>query len=140
MVIQKEWSNQAACGVFAFFYSAQIFISHFANGTDTYFIWAMISSPLFLLALSKLNKITYCALFLCLTEVAFLLIDVVSLIAYNLHNEFVYQMRWAPEQAVITLQLAALLVRNGTRIRIHSITFHDIRVFVRNWANTFIYR
>lgn len=119
MVIQKEWSNQCATGVFAFFYSAQLVISHFAYGTDTYFIWAIISTPLFLIALSMMNKITLMILLLCLTEVAFLLIDVLSLIAYNLRIEWLYQMRWGPETVVITLQLAALLVRNGTSIRIH---------------------
>jgi len=120
MAVQKEWSNQAACGVFAFFYSASLLVSYFANGSDAYFIWSMISTPLFLIALSMLSKITLMILLLCLTEVALLLIDAASLIAYNLGNDWLYQMRWGPETAVITLQLAALLVRNGTRIQIHT--------------------
>jgi hypothetical protein len=78
-------------------------------------------------------------LLLCFTEVAFLLIDVVSLIAYNLHNELIYQMRWAPEQAVITLQLAALLVRNGTSIRIHQ-TYGNMGVRAIEFLRSALYR
>lgn len=139
MAIQKEWSNQCAAGVFAFFYSAQIFISHFANGTDTYFLWAIISTPLFLIALSMMNKITLMILLLCITEVAFLIIDVLSLIAYNLRIEWLYQMRWGPETVVITLQLAALLVRNGANIRIHQ-TYGNMGSSATKLVRSLLYR
>jgi len=119
MAIQKEWSNQCAAGVFGLFYSAALFISYYFDQQPEYFMWSIVSTPLFLIVMSMMNKITLMILLLCLTEVAFLIIDVISLIAYNLGIEWLYQMRWGPETVVITLQLAALLVRNGTRIRIH---------------------
>ena len=120
MCVQKERSNLAACFVFTLFYSAQLVITHYYDGEPAYFLWAMISSPLFLIALSRLNKITICVLFLCLSEIALLLIDVIGLIAYNGDNEHIYLMRLPVEQAVIILQLSALLVRNGTSIRVHT--------------------
>jgi len=119
MLIQKDKTNLAAIGAFAFFYSATLIISYFTNGSDTYFLWSMVSTPLFLIVMSVMSKITLMILLLCLTEVALLIIDVISLIAYNMGIEWLYQIRWWPESIVIILQLAALLVTNGSRIRIH---------------------
>jgi hypothetical protein len=118
MSAQKDRTNQAAVGVFGYFYCASLVISYLFNGEPEYFYWSIASSPLFIIALSILRKTTLMILLLSLTEFALLLVDVISVLAYNLRLEWLYQLRWVPETAFIVLQLAALMVRNGTPTRL----------------------
>ena len=118
MCVQTDRTNQAAVGVYGYFYCASLVISFIFAGESTYFYWSIASSPLFLIALSMLKRTTLMILLLSLTEFSLLLVDVASILAYNLRLEWLYQLRWVPESILITLQLAALLVTNGNSIRI----------------------
>ena len=117
MCVQTDRTNQAAVGVYGYFYCASLVISFIFAGESTYFYWSIASSPLFLIALSMLKRTTLMILLLSLTEFSLLLVDVASILAYNLRLEWLYQLRWMPETALIILQLSALMVRNGTSIR-----------------------
>ena len=118
LFVQKDSTNQAAVGVFGYFYCLALFISYYFNGEPEYFIYSIASSPLFLIALSMLRRTTWMILLLSLTEFALLLVDVFSIVTYNLRLDWLYQLRWGAESILITLQLAALLVINGNSIRI----------------------
>lgn len=114
MFIHKDRTNLAAVGVFAFFYSLALIINHSFEGRPEYFIWSIVSTPLFLIAMSMMTKITRMIAILCLTEIVLLLIDVVSLMAYNVGIEWAYQSMKVLGVAIVALQLSALLVRHGT--------------------------
>jgi len=114
MCIHKDRTNLAACGVFAFFYSIALVIKYLHAGTPDYLIWSIATTPLFLIAMSVMTKITKLVIILSLTELVLLIIDVVSLVAYNMQIEWLYQLRWWPETIAIAVQTASLLVRHGT--------------------------
>ena len=121
MCIHKDRTNLAACGVFAFFYSIALVIKFSFGGTADYFIWSIATAPIFLIVMSMLSKITKLVILLCLTEIVLLIIDIVSLVAYNMEIEWLYQLRWWPETIAIAVQTASLLVRHGTdNDRIHN--------------------
>jgi hypothetical protein len=117
MTVQTDRTNRAAVGVYGYFYCISLVISFIFAGEPEYFYWSIASSPLFLIALSMLKRTTLMILLLSLTEFALLLVDVLSVVTYNLRLEWFYQLRWMPEMALIILQLSALMVRNGTSIR-----------------------
>jgi len=112
-LIQKEFSNKMAAGWFGIFYGLSMIISYFFDGQAQYFVWSIASTPLFLLILSKLRRITPMILLLCVSDIILTLIDVVSFVTYNTNMASLYQMRWSPERVVIILQLAAFFIALG---------------------------
>jgi len=130
MIYQKDHSNQAACAVFAFFYSLSLIINEAFAYTTGIFVYSIISTPLFLLAIASLNKFTIMMAFLWLTEIILALIDLGGFTAYNLKVENLYQMRLTPERLVIALQLAALMVRDGRSVNCATIAY-DLGRFLR---------
>ena len=139
MFVQKDNTNRAAVGVYGYFYCLALFISYYFAGEPEYFYWSIGSSPLFLIALSMLRKVTLMVLLLSLSEFALLLIDVLSIVAYNLRLEWLYSLRWMPETAVITLQLAALLVTNGNSIRI-PVAYGNMAMRASELVRSLLYR
>jgi len=110
MVTQKDRANQLAASWFCVFYCAAIVISAVFDQQPEYFYWSIVSSPLFLIALSLARTITLSIILLSITELGLLLIDIFSITAYNLSIESLYVLRVKPEQMLIALQTAALLV------------------------------
>lgn len=136
IVQDKQWSNQAAVSVFAFFSCAALSISHIFWGEPEYFVWSIASSPIFIACLLMLNRFTMMMLLLCLTEAGLAIIDSVGFLTYNLGQEGIYSMRLTPEKIVIALQLAALMVKNGRPINIATI-FDNFVKLIRNSAAYF---
>jgi len=130
MAYQKDWSNQAAVSWFGVFYLAAFVVTRVWGGTPDYFVYSIISTPLFLLAIASLNKFTIMMAFLWLTEIILALIDLGGFTAYNLKVENLYQMRLTPERLVIALQLAALMVRDGRSVNCATIAY-DLGRFLR---------
>jgi len=138
-ILQKEWSNKLAAGWFGLFYCGSICISYVFEGEAQYFVWSIVSTPLFLLILSKLSKITPMILLLCASDIILTLIDVGSFVTYNIPLDGVYQWRWNPERIVIIIQVAALLVRDGRHINISTI-YGNMAMFARHTYGLFHYQ
>ena len=136
IVQDRQWSNQAAASFFCAFYCAALSISHAYQGEPEYFVWSIASSPMFIACLLMLNRFTLMMLLLCLTEAGLAIIDAVGFLTYNLGQEGIYSMRLTPEKIIIALQLAALMVKDGTSINIATVWDNLVKL-IRNQAAYF---
>jgi len=110
-------SNQYAAAMFIFFYGYAMFVGHCFEGTTEYFVFSMISTPVFIFFILQMNTFTLLGLLLCLTEAALLLIDLIGFMSYNTVKPL-YVMALAIKPIVTTLQLASLMVRDGRPVDI----------------------
>ena len=132
----RQWSNQVAVSFFCAFYCVALSINHIFANDPSYFVWNIVSSPVFIACLLMLNRFTMMMLLLCLTEAALAVIDSVGFLTYNLGLEDAFVMRVTPEKIVIALQLAALMVKDGRPVNIATM-WDDLVKLVRNSAAYF---
>ena len=116
MVTQKARADQLAVSWFCVFYCAALVISYVFDQKPEYFYWSIISSPLFILAISMAKEITLSIILLSITELGLLIVDIFSVTTYNLGIDSLYALRVSPELTLIALQTSALLVNKWSSL------------------------
>lgn len=116
---ERTHSNQYAAATFIFFFAYALWVGDRFEGTPEYFVWSIVSTPVFILLILQMNTFTTLGLLLCLTEFALLLIDIVLYITYTVAIWPLYTLALGIKPIVTTLQLASLLVKDGRAINIY---------------------
>ena len=122
IVVHKSDTNRAAIFLFALFYSINEIL--LLDKSANYFFWSIISSTCFIFLLSKLSRVTYMILLLAITDIILALIDLTALVAYNLDNEWLYQIHFPTTYYVAIAQIACLLVTDVRSVNVVSIRYN----------------
>ena len=137
MVLHSCDTNRAAIFIFTVFYSLAHLIALDTN--QTYYLWSIISTTLFLVALASLSRATIMILLLALSDIILALIDLIALVAYNLGNEWLYQSHFNLTYYVTVAQVASLLVIDARTVNIRSIRY-NISLLKSRAAGVFVNR
>ena len=137
IVVHKSDTNRAAIFLFALFYSINEIL--LLDKSANYFFWSIISSTCFIFLLSKLSRVTYMILLLAITDIILTLIDLTALVAYNLNNEWLYQIHFPMTYYVAIAQIACLLVTDARSVNFSSIRY-NISLYADNARRFFVHR
>ena len=137
IVVHKSDSNRAAIFLFALFYSINEIL--LLDKSANYFLWSIISSTCFIFLLSKLSRVTYMVLLLAITDIILTLIDLIALVAYNLDNEWLYQIHFPMTYYVAIAQIACLLVTDARSVNFSSIRY-NLSLYADNARRFFVHR
>ena len=137
IVVHKSDTNRAAIFLFALFYSINEIL--LLDKSVNYFFWSIISSTCFIFLLSKLSRVTYMVLLLAITDIILALIDLTALVAYNLDNEWLYQIHFPMTYYVAIAQIACLLVTDARSVNFSSIRY-NISLYADNSRRFFVHR
>ena len=137
IVVHKSDTNRAAIFLFALFYSINEIL--LLDKSANYFFWSIISSTCFIFLLSKLSRVTYMVLLLAITDIILALIDLTALVAYNLDNEWLYQIHFPMTYYVAIAQIACLLVTDARSVNFSSIRY-NISLYADNARRFFVHR
>ena len=122
IVVHKSDTNRAAVFLFAVFYSINEIL--LLDKSVNYFFWSIISSTCFIFLLSKLSKVTLMILLLAVTDIILASIDLIALVAYNLDNEWLYQIHFPVTYYVAVAQIACLLVTDVRTVNVVTIRYN----------------
>ena len=137
LFVNKCETNRAAIFLYATFFSAALLIS--LDDGANFFLWSIISTTAFMVALSMLSRATKLVFLLAMLDIILASIDLIALVAYNLNVECIYQYRESSTFYVGIAQLTCLLVTDARSVNISSIRYnlsmllnHASRFFVRS--------
>ena len=137
IVVHKSDTNRAAVFLFALFYSINEIL--LLDKSANYFFWSIISSTCFIFLLSKLSKVTLMILLLAVTDIILALIDLIALVAYNLDNEWLYQIHFPMTYYVAVAQIACLLVTDARSVNIPPVRY-NLSLFIHRASGFFVSR
>ena len=137
LLLNKCDTNRAAIFLYAVFYSISMVIE--LDNSSNYFIWSIISSTGFIFSLSMLSRATKLVVLLALFDIILTSIDLISLVAYNLSIEWIYQYRSNATYYVGIAQLTCLLVRDERSVNIGAIRY-NISLYANNARRFFVHR
>ena len=137
LFVNKCETNRAAIFLYAAFYSAALIIS--LDSGANYFMWSIISTTAFMVALSMLSRATKLVFLLAIFDIVLASIDLIALAAYNLNVECVYQYRESSTFYVGIAQLTCLLVRDERSVNVRTISY-NVSLYLRNTMRFFLYR
>ena len=137
LFVNKCETNRAAVFLYAAFYSAALIIS--LDSGANYFMWSIISTTAFMVALSMLSRATKLVFLLAIFDIILASIDLIALVAYNLDIGWLYLYRESSTFYVGIAQLTCLLVTDARSVNVRTIGY-NVSLYFRNTMRFLLYR